>query len=1383
MLASRINMLPFIAILGMAAFIRLLRTLGEVQHIGVKLAEDATESAADEEVPVRYFQIGPFLLEIEYKTDSQNASAPETVKPRRIEPSLWKSVKPILLGLVIAVVAAIIIFRIAQPYAFDGLFRLNPQFIEDMRRTQRLISGQDDYPPGHQWSYRTPYWFPWYNIVFWGLGPMLGFAAWSGVAAAAFQVLRNKRWEHVLPLFWIAGLFLYQGQQFVMTMRYMLPLYPFLAIFAAFFIFTLWDWVEGWGENVRLARYAQGGKVFATALFGAVIVATLIWAIAFTTIYTRTNTRVAASRWMYANLTDRDVVGVEHWDDSLPLRMDGKDFYRDHKGIVLELYGEDTLEKRNLMVQWMDQVDYIVLSSNRLYGSIPRLPMRYPLTTQYYKWLFNGQLGFEPVQQFTSYPEFLNLAIPDDKAEEAFTVYDHPKVIIFKKTSAYSHDNTVKLFNSVDLTEVLRLRPLDATASRGQFRLTPANLAADRLGGTWSDLFHPDDFVNRFPMSIWLVMLWGIGLLTFPFTFLLFRKFADRGYAFSKALGILLIAWFTWTVSSYHILPFNRIPILAGIVLMLGCGLLIVRSHRQEMASYVRSNLSILLIEELVFLAFFILDLYIRYQNPDLWHPNFGGEKPMDFTFLNAILKSTYFPPYNPWFAENYINYYYFGQLISAVLVRLTGIVPEVAYNLLVPMFFGLTAIGAYGVVFNVVVSARRRLTDTAPNTDQVSNQPSLLVPTLMGILAVILVLIIGNLGEIKLALTGLRDLAGGGSGMAVIIRGLKLWLVEKQALPIRIGDWYWTATRAIPDTINEFPFFTFLYGDLHAHMIALPYALVVLGLAAHLLLNRSNLRWYDLSAIALTVGALRAINTWDYPTYLGVIGATMILGMTLSSQEHETSEIFSWHEWAGQWLRAITLVLFQVILVVIPMSIIGIRLNFEMMIYIAVFALGVILNLRFAGRTWDPYAWVQKFGTQFLAIIALSILLFLPYILNYATGYASVEMWKGVRTTFKDYLTVHGIFLFQAATFLALFILAKPRKETDIKKSGFELSGWAVYFVPLLVIAEILLLVTKHPLLALLFPLISFGVWINLNRSAGPEARWAAMLIVISLVLTLLVEYVVLRGDVGRMNTVFKFYLQAWVMFGVAGAAGLGIVIDQLVFQRGPKAAVSPTEHPSPQPVPTTASRSAFNWLRLAWWGAFTLLILAGLAYPVAAARAKMMDRYVPGLPPSLNGMDYMWGATYYENNQQISLVSDYAAIQWIRAHIKGSPVIMEGNTGLYHWGNRYSIYTGLPTLIGWDWHTKQQYSLIPGDIVDYRISLVQEFYNTLDPARALQLAQRYHISYVIVGELEHAVYDINGLNKFEDMVQKGILEKVYDAYDVKIYQIPPTISVPASD
>ena len=165
------------------------------------------------------------------------------------------------------------------------------------------------------------------------------------------------------------------------------------------------------------------------------------------------------------------------------------------------------------------------------------------------------------------------------------------------------------------------------------------------------------------------------------------------------------------------------------------------------------------------------------------------------------------------------------------------------------------------------------------------------------------------------------------------------------------------------------------------------------------------------------------------------------------------------------------------------------------------------------------------------------------------------------------------------------------------------------------------------------------------------------------------------------------------------------------------------------------------------------------------------MNDRYVEKSPPGLNGMDFMQKATYGENNQQLILRWDYDAIEWMRQNIKGSPVIMEGNVGLYHWGNRYSIYTGLPTLIGWDWHTKQQYSLIPGDIVDYRVALVRDFYNTVDSAQAIEIAHHYGISYVIVGGLERAIYDANGLNKFDQ--SNNLWKLVYQNEQVKIYQV----------
>jgi uncharacterized membrane protein len=396
-------------------------------------------------------------------------------------------------------------------------------------------------------------------------------------------------------------------------------------------------------------------------------------------------------------------------------------------------------------------------------------------------------------------------------------------------------------------------------------------------------------------------------------------------------------------------------------------------------------------------------------------------------------------------------------------------------------------------------------------------------------------------------------------------------------------------------------------------------------------------------------------------------------------------------------------------------------------------------------------------------------MILFLPYIFNYATGYVSPELWKDVRTTFSEYLTVHGIVLFLAATSLIVILRSNHLRGQSRRGTGLELTGWAVYLIPGLVLTSLVLLVLEQPILALTLPLVAVAVWITLHHRTPAETAWISTWIAMAILLTLLVEVIVLKGDIGRMNTVFKFYLQAWVLFGIAGAAGLGLIIDHLQLSSNRNAEV---EESGREATLVNASRpSGYRRMRWIWWGAFSLLILGGLVYPVAAARAKMDDRYVSGSPPGLNGMDYMQGATYFENNQEVLLRWDREAIQWIRENIDGSPVIMEANTGLYRWGNRYSIYTGLPTVIGWDWHTKQQYSLLPSDLIDYRVSLTHEFYNTIDQERAAEIARHYDVSYVIVGGLERAVYDAGGLSKFDQA--EDLWRLVYENEQVRIYEV----------
>lgn len=1340
----------------------------------------------------RVFNLGPLTFELQ----STRAMPTGGVLPLNLEPSVGAStlewVTPLratIIGLSLAVLSAFLVFRVAQPYAFQGL-GLNPKWLQDINSLKDILSGAADYPPGHQWANRADYWFPLQNIVLWGLGLPLGLAAVLGFIVAGFELAVRREWRHILIFFWVGGTFLYQGQQYVKTMRYSLPLYPFLALFAAFFFYWLWNQVRQ-SENLkdwksRVSSESLNGTLRPLAqaavalLFLVTVGYTLFWAAAFTSIYTRPVSRVAASHWMIHNIPAGSAIGNEHWDDGLPLRVEGIDpFGSMFKGVttsgdgLLDLYAEDNDGKRDLMVKWLDVTDYIVLSSNRLYGSITRLPLRFPMTTKYYESLFDGSLGFELVNTFTSYPQFLGITINDDNAEEAFTVYDHPKVLIFKKTAAYSHDKFAAMLNSFDLTTVMRQTPLNYTLSHGGYQLSPQDAVDDAAGGTWSSIFDPTDLANRIPVLVWVVLLELIGVIAFPVVFAVFRGFADRGYAFSKAIGILGLAWGSWTLASYHLLGFSRTSI--SIVLVVLVLLAIVSTWRQghDIVEFVRGKFGLLLVEELVFLAFFSAFLLVRYGNPDLWHPYFGGEKPMDFAYLNAVIKTTWFPSYNPWFEGGYINYYYFGQVISATLVRFTGIIPEVAYNLLIPMFFALTALGAFGVAFNLVSAFTSRLATSTPDV-----QPRILRPgraIVAGLLASIFVLVIGNLGEVGVLGDGLLKLGDpsqsrfpGIGGALTVVSWLLLWLVDRRLLPVPTGNWYWTATRVIPDTINEFPFFTFLYADLHAHLMGLAFTLVALASGLHAIAIKARFKWYDLIVIALVLGALRAINTWDYPTYLALLGGAMVIGY-FSDRTDAEDPTPSGSERIKRYLIFGTVAFIQIMLVVIPTNALGIKVTLDMIAFGLLVVFGLILGwIRMSG-SFDPRVLTRVLGWRFMSLVVLSVVFYFPFMENYGTSYTSAELWKDQRTTLPDYLVVHGIFLFMIATYLIVQTLRKrihtsvPSESSDGPHAS-RLSEYIVYALPGLAVFELVLIVLNLMVFAVIFPLILLALWLLLRSDTGPEGRFIALLIVAALVMTLVVEVVTLVGDIGRMNTVFKFYLQGWVLFAIASASGLALIADRMLPQSNKMSTVGD------QDVPEI---SFANPIKQFWWVALSFLLLAGLLYPIMATWAKVNDRFVAGSPPGLNGLDYMLTATYNVQNQDLALSQDYDAIQWIRENIKGSPVIAEASYELYRWNDRVSINTGLPTIVGWDWHTKQQYSLLDGAIIDQRKQDIANLYNDADPTTALQLIRRYNVSFVYVGPLERVLYDPAGLSKFEAMSNTGTLSKVYDSNGVQIYKV----------
>jgi len=304
--------------------------------------------------------------------------------------------------------------------------------------------------------------------------------------------------------------------------------------------------------------------------------------------------------------------------------------------------------------------------------------------------------------------------------------------------------------------------------------------------------------------------------------------------------------------------------------------------RRSELRAFFARVWPYVVAAELVFLGVFMAFYALRLGDPDLWHPARGGEKPMDFAYLNAVVKSTTLPPYDPWFGGGYLNYYYFGQFMTAVLIKPLGIAPEVAYNLAVPMFAALVAAATLSLAYNLVVAAGVRLRARLPRP------PTGAIVT--SLVAVVLVLGVGNLDPVRQWSRRLQEvdtwhLAAGtwfpGRFLAVI-GGLWSWLIHGVALPP--FDW-WGSSRVIPhlSAITEFPLFTFLFADLHAHMMALPLAITATALALALVLagaDKASLprRVVILCLLGLVIGSLRATNTWDFPTQL-VIGVLAALG------------------------------------------------------------------------------------------------------------------------------------------------------------------------------------------------------------------------------------------------------------------------------------------------------------------------------------------------------------------------------------------------------------------------------------------------------------------------------------------------------------------------
>ncbi|HEX5478400.1 MAG TPA: DUF2298 domain-containing protein, partial [Dehalococcoidia bacterium] len=1093
-----------------------------------------------------------------------------------------------IVGSLIALIAAFIAFRIAMPYAFatPGIGQwftwhlgkmgplpvpypdiMNHHWLADEVDQQNLLSGNGAFPPNIQWIGRSKWAWPLQQMVAWGMGPALGITAWLGVLFAAVLAFTKRQGVWLVPLAWVLGYFGFMGAQFSLYMRYFLPLYPTLTVLAAVLLWSTWRWA--WSRDpfartgrlrARLSPVRPALPWLAGAGVGAVTLMTVFMGIAFYHIYTSPVTRAEASRWIYQNVPEGSVIGHESWDDAVPYGVSGVQ-QRTYGSVTFNNFNVDDQQHVDELLSDLDQVDYIALASGRVSLTTTRVPAAWPVTSRYYDLLANdpGALGFQKVAEFTSYPSIFGLTLNDTGAEESYSVYDHPTVIIYKKTSAYASEKAREALHADAFEPGISALPGDL--AQNAIRFTPAVLAKQEAGGTWSTIFHPGNVINDHPLIFWLLTIEIAAMTLVPVSIVVLRGLPDRGYLLTKPLGVLGLAYLSYAVASRGLVDYTRGEIAGVLGFMALFGIVTGVLWRREVVAWVRERWRFVVFCEALFLLLFVGAYWIRLQNPDLWHPARGGEKPMDLAYLIGVVRTTDLTqgPIDPWNAGGYLNYYYFGQFIAATVTKLTDIVPEVAYNLIVPMFFALAGAATFSLAYNLCESTRR-LMRRRPGGFPISARG----PIIAGLLAIFLVLIAGNLRAVGILEQDFSRISPWHAdvpllgGIVAFIGGTKAVVFGDASFrQLVYGYDWWGPSRALTvanpnevTPITEFPFWTFLFADLHAHLMAIPFSLTAAAVALGAVLNFTRINtdtprvrevqsWVLVAVLGLIVGALRWINSWDYPPFMLLAAAGLIIGERAKEG----------------------------------------RLSLRVLV---------------VG------------GLKSIVMAALSFVFFSTFAKNYNMAYSGFSQSEQT-TALSDYLSHFGILLFLVA---ALVIFGLNRSVTRNRTVRTLLFGRGrrrpVDAIPVtlgLIAAGAIIIwagtferwgVTMLAFVGLAAVLIC--AWREM-RSPAPTAP--AMLFVYGMVALGLglsggVELFTLDGDIGRMNTVFKFYEHVWLMWGVVGAFALwyllAVVRPQEAFLRRMSIV---------QATFVRAPRYAF--------GAFAVIFLVlALAYPYFGTRAR---------------------------------------------------------------------------------------------------------------------------------------------------------------------------------
>jgi len=842
----------------------------------------------------------------------------------------------------------------------------------------------------------------------------------------------------------------------------------------------------------------------------------------------------------------------------------------------------------------------------------------------------------------------------------------------------------------------------------------------------------------------WYILVALLGWLTFPLAYRLFPALADRGYTLSRAFGLLIWGYVFWLSASLGIAQNDIGGLLLGLIALGGLSAWAISNLKfSSILSFLKSNSSLIITTELLFLLAFGFMAFVRAGNPEI----LGTEKPMELMFINGIMNSPAFPPRDLWLSGYSISYYYFGYVMTSMLAMFTGTPATAAFNLMIALIFGLSAVGAYGILYNLLANPKSGVVQRKSSDNPLS---SFLFP----LLSPLFLLLISNV-EGFLDVLHTRGLFWSGD------KNFWTWLdiPELRDAPAQTAAWiperfwwWWRASRVVQDyelsgafreVIDEFPFFSYLLGDLHPHVLSMPFVLLAIAVALNLFLGgwRGNINLYfgqlhisktGFIVVALLLGGLAFLNTWDI-----LVAAALIVFSYALARVRESG-------WGWERLE-------DILLLGIPAIVTGYVMYLPFFIGFDSQAGGIVPNFMFPTR--GAHLWVM-WGTLFVPVF-----FYLIYLMRTKTP---ADWRAGMWTTL--------IFLLGLLAAMFAIGLIALKLKPDVINPILESQGLdAGAFIAESFMRRLAYIGSLITLLALLIPALSFLFKFDrrpptesplqresqgdasrraegegsisgdaLSRSKG-QPSFVLLLIILGSLLILGPDFLYLRDNFGyRINTVFKFYYQAWILLSLASAYGTAVLLRPFDF--GSQSAFDP---------PLRARGAANRVFSVS----FALVLIVGLTYPALGVFTKTNN---------FNPFEYTlddFDRVQRENPDEA------AAMLWLRSAPDG--VVAEAVGGSYspQGHGRISIYTGLPTLLGWPGHEGQwrDYALQGSRQQD-----IETLYSTSDWSTAQEIINRYDIRYVYVGNLERTTYHIN-----EDKFNR-FLKLVFQQGNVAIYEAP---------